>query len=57
MADPSDCSMACSGDPFHLCGGPNRLQLYFWGNGTGIDTWHTPENTGYYEASTDVFPY
>lgn len=23
----SDCSIACSGDPLHLCGGPNRLQV------------------------------
>lgn len=40
--------MACSGDPIHLCGGAQRLQLYFY-NG-GIDTWHTPQDTGYYEV-------
>lgn len=43
----SDCSMPCSGDPLHLCGGPERLQLYYW-NG-GLQTWHTPANTGRYE--------
>ncbi|KAL6310273.1 copper radical oxidase [Sparassis latifolia] len=43
----SDCSMACSGDPIHLCGGPERLQLYYW-NGS-LNTWNTPEVTGWYE--------
>ncbi|KAI0925387.1 hypothetical protein AcV7_005644 [Taiwanofungus camphoratus] len=47
FANATDCSMPCSGDPIHLCGGPERLQLYYW-NGS-LDVWHTPENTGYYE--------
>lgn len=57
--------MPCSGDPIHLCGGPNRLQvvgLYsadgdslticdqlYYWNGD-IDVWHTPENSGYYQV-------
>ena len=65
----SDCSMPCSGDPIHLCGGPNRLQvnsLYsadehilivwdqlYYWNGN-IDVWHTPENTGYYEVHVSL---
>ncbi|KAH9927682.1 copper radical oxidase [Fomitopsis serialis] len=47
FANASDCSIPCSGDPIHLCGGAERLQLYYW-NG-GIDVWNTPENIGYYE--------
>ena len=46
----SQCNMACSGDPVHLCGGGNRLTTYYW-TGTPLYTWNTPENTGYYEAS------
>ncbi|KZT03065.1 copper radical oxidase [Laetiporus sulphureus 93-53] len=47
FSEQSDCSMPCSGDPEHLCGGPERLQLYYW-NGS-LDVWHTPEVTGQYE--------
>ena len=46
-APEADCSMACSGDPVHICGGPNRLSYYKW-NGD-LNTWHTPANTGRYE--------
>ncbi|KAI0287168.1 copper radical oxidase [Russula brevipes] len=47
IAAETDCSMACSGDPLHLCGGAQRLQLYLW-NGN-LNTWNTPANTGRYE--------
>ncbi len=48
-APAGDCSFPCSGDPIHLCGGAQRLQLYHWdGN---IDVWNTPANTGRYEVS------
>lgn len=43
----SQCNMACSGDPIHLCGAGNRLSTYYW-NGT-MNAWNTPANTGYYE--------
>jgi len=46
----TQCNMLCSGDPTHLCGSNNLLTTYYW-NGT-MNTWHTPSNTGYYEAST-----
>ena len=49
VAAEQDCSMACSGDPIHLCGGPQRLQYYTWEG--GLNTWHTPANTGHYEVS------
>jgi hypothetical protein len=49
-APETDCSMACSGDPLHLCGGPQRLQLYLW-SGT-LTTWNTPSNIGRYEVRT-----
>ncbi|THG96906.1 hypothetical protein EW026_g5007 [Hermanssonia centrifuga] len=45
--NPGDCSMPCSGDPIHLCGGPQRLQYYKW-NGN-LNVWNTPANTGQYE--------
>ena len=45
----SQCSMPCSGDPTHLCGAGNLLTTYYW-NAT-MNVWHTPPNTGYYEAS------
>ncbi|THH11527.1 hypothetical protein EW145_g572 [Phellinidium pouzarii] len=46
-ASETDCNAPCSGDPIHLCGGSERLTLYEWqGN---LNTWHTPENTGFYE--------
>ncbi|KIJ67360.1 copper radical oxidase [Hydnomerulius pinastri MD-312] len=44
----SDCNMPCSGDPIHLCGGASRLSTYYW-NGTPMNVWNTPANTGYYE--------
>ncbi|KAJ8517873.1 hypothetical protein ONZ45_g4980 [Pleurotus djamor] len=47
IAPDADCNMPCSGDPIHLCGGPERLQLYHW-DGT-LDVWHTPANIGRYE--------
>ncbi|KAI0315679.1 copper radical oxidase [Amylostereum chailletii] len=46
-APESDCSIACSGDPIHLCGGAERLQLYLW-NGS-LNVWHQPSNIGRYE--------
>ncbi|KAH9979503.1 copper radical oxidase [Lactifluus volemus] len=46
-APETDCNMACTGDPLHLCGGAQRLQLYLW-NGNLV-TWNTPANTGRYE--------
>lgn len=47
MSPESDCDMLCSGDPYHLCGGPQRLQLYEW-NGN-LNVWNEPQNTGHYE--------
>ena len=47
MATASDCNMLCTGDPYHLCGGEERLQLYEW-NGN-LNVWNQPENTGRYE--------
>ena len=49
-APEKDCTMACSGDPLHLCGGPQRLQLYLWSG--SLATWNTPANTGHYEVRT-----
>jgi hypothetical protein len=46
----TDCTMACSGDPLHLCGGAQRLQLYLW-NGT-LNNWQVPANIGRYEVRT-----
>ncbi|KAI9457229.1 copper radical oxidase [Lactarius psammicola] len=46
-APESECNIACSGDPIHLCGGPSRLNLYLW-NGP-LTTWNTPTNIGRYE--------
>ncbi|KAF9466725.1 copper radical oxidase [Collybia nuda] len=43
----SECTQPCPGDPFHLCGGGDRLTLYQW-NGS-MNVWHRPENTGRYE--------
>ena len=48
QAAETDCSMACSGDPLHLCGDGLRLQLYLW-NGS-LNTWHAPANIGRYEV-------
>ncbi|KAL0947951.1 hypothetical protein HGRIS_010580 [Hohenbuehelia grisea] len=47
LAPEQDCTMPCSGDPIHLCGGPERLQLYQW-NGN-LSVWHKPANIGRYE--------
>lgn len=49
-AAETDCTTACSGDPLHLCGGAQRLQLYLW-NGT-LNNWQTPANVGGYEVRT-----
>ena len=49
-APETDCNMACSGDPIHLCGGGSRLQLYIW-NGD-LTNWQTPSNIGFYEVRT-----
>ncbi|KAH9958446.1 copper radical oxidase [Russula dissimulans] len=46
-AAATDCSMPCSGDPLHLCGGAERLQLYLW-NGV-LNTWNTPAIIGQYQ--------
>ncbi|KAF8577851.1 copper radical oxidase [Ramaria rubella] len=48
LAPATDCSVPCTGDPIHLCGGAQRLQLYEW-VGTPLNLWHTPEVTGFYE--------
>lgn len=47
-APETDCTTACSGDPLHLCGGAQRLQLYLW-NGT-LNNWQIPANMGRYEV-------
>lgn len=47
MAAESDCNMLCTGDPYHLCGGQQRLQLYEW-NGN-LNVWNQPTNIGYYQ--------
>ncbi|GJJ13871.1 hypothetical protein Clacol_008128 [Clathrus columnatus] len=49
LAPATDCSIACTGDPIHLCGGPLRLQLYEWVGSPPLNVWHTPEVTGWYE--------
>ena len=46
----TDCTTACSGDPIHLCGGAQRLQLYLW-NDT-MNNWKIPANIGRYEVRT-----
>ena len=48
-APESDCDIACSGDPIHLCGGAERLSVYEW-VGEPLNVWHTPEVTGAYEV-------
>ena len=56
MRPESECNMLCNGDPYHLCGGQQRLQLYQW-NGS-LNIWHEPQNTGRYEflTSSPVVP-
>ncbi|KIP07197.1 hypothetical protein PHLGIDRAFT_513029 [Phlebiopsis gigantea 11061_1 CR5-6] len=54
LADASECNIPCSGDPIHLCGGPNLLQYYAW-NGS-LNVWHTPAVTGQYEIGGVVVP-
>ena len=44
--------MPCSGDPIHICGGPNRNTVYRW-TGTPLQVWHNPENKGRYEFFMD----
>ncbi|KAJ6589404.1 copper radical oxidase [Mycena capillaripes] len=47
IGDESGCSIPCTGDPVHLCGGVFRIQYYLW---TGpAHVWHTPAVTGRYE--------
>ncbi|TDL23466.1 copper radical oxidase [Rickenella mellea] len=48
-ASETDCSFACSGDPIHLCGGAERISLYFWVSDPPLNVWHTPANTGQYK--------
>ncbi|KAJ7025972.1 galactose oxidase [Mycena alexandri] len=43
----TDCNLACSGDPIHLCGGGARIQYYTWAGPTHV--WHEPKITGRYE--------
>ena len=54
LAPDADCSAACSGDPIHLCGGSERLSLYFWSQDEPLNVWHTPEVTGQYEVSVST---
>lgn len=37
-APESECNVACSGDPIHLCGGGNRISYYEW-TGETLTTW------------------
>lgn len=53
-APETDCTIPCSGDPIHLCGGAQRLQLYEW-VGTPLNVWHTPAVTGFYEVGFLIF--
>lgn len=58
-ANEVDCAIPCAGDPIHLCGGAQRLQLYEW-KGTPLNVWHKPAVTGRYEARvafTDAFSF
>jgi hypothetical protein len=48
QAAETDCATACSGDPLHLCGGAERLQLYLWKG--SLNNWQTPANIGKYEV-------
>jgi len=50
-ASETDCAAACSGDPIHLCGGAERLNLYEWQG--SLNTWHTPSNVGRYEVRSE----
>ena len=54
-AAETNCSTACSGDSSHLCGGPQKLQLYLW-NGV-LNNWQTPANIGKYEVRTNFSSY
>ncbi|KAI0808290.1 hypothetical protein C8Q74DRAFT_1189458 [Fomes fomentarius] len=47
LAADSDCNIACTGDPIHLCGGENRLQYYKWN--VTMNDWKRPANIGRYE--------
>lgn len=48
----SDCSMACTGDVDHLCGGSNRSSYYNW-TGTPRYSWNYPNDT---DAGGYLFP-
>jgi hypothetical protein len=37
----SDCSITCTGDPTHICGGGARLSYYTW-TGIPLYIWHKP---------------
>jgi WSC domain len=52
MSPETDCNMLCSGDPYHLCGGQQRLQLYEWAG--NISVYSYPTNTGRYEVSNPL---
>ena len=56
MRPDSECNMLCNGDPYHLCGGQQRLQLYQWDG--DLNVWHEPSNTGHYEflISSPIVP-
>lgn len=56
MRPESECNMLCPGDPYHLCGGQQRLQLYEW-NGN-LNVWNQLSNPGHYEflISSPVVP-
>ncbi|KIY03560.1 uncharacterized protein Z520_00251 [Fonsecaea multimorphosa CBS 102226] len=43
-ASASDCSMTCNNNQTEYCGGPNRLNMYIYGNGTLPST--SPSNGG-----------
>ena len=51
FSDDASCNMPCSGDPVHICGGQQRLSLYYWDPSNPLNVWHAPNNTGRYEVS------
>lgn len=54
FAPDSECTLACPGDPIHICGDGNRLTTYYW-NGT-LNNWKTPTNIGRYEVrNSNIF--
>lgn len=46
-APDAQCGTPCSGDPESICGGGNRLTLYY--NNQTLANWHEPANKGRYE--------